>query len=71
MCVARAFDMAGMGSASLRRVACDDAGRMQLADLAQRLAADRAAGMTPFVMLLQLMRHLDPLETMACDCRMT
>jgi hypothetical protein len=23
------------------------------------------------VMLLQLMRHLDPLETMACDCRMT
>jgi glutamate/tyrosine decarboxylase-like PLP-dependent enzyme len=51
MCVARALDMAGLGSASLRLIACDDAGRIKLADLAGRLAADRAAGMNPFLVV--------------------
>ena len=51
MCVARALDMAGLGSASLRLIACDDAGRIKLADLAGRLAADRAAGMRPFLVV--------------------
>ena len=51
MCVARALDMAGLGSGSLRLRACDDAGRMRIPDLAERLEADRAAGMTPFMVV--------------------
>ena len=51
MCVARALDMAGLGSGSLRLIACDDAGRMRIPDLAERLEADRAAGMTPFMVV--------------------
>ncbi|PPQ34176.1 pyridoxal phosphate-dependent decarboxylase family protein [Rhodopila globiformis] len=51
MCVARALDMAGLGSRSLRLIACDDAGRMRIPDLAERLEADRAAGMTPFMVV--------------------
>ena len=51
MCVARALDMAGLGSGSLRLISCDDAGRMRIPDLAGRLEADRAAGMTPFMVV--------------------
>jgi aromatic-L-amino-acid/L-tryptophan decarboxylase len=51
MCVARALDMAGLGSASLRLIACDDAGGIKVPDLAGRLATDRAAGMKPFLVV--------------------
>ena len=51
MCVARALDMAGLGSGSLRLIACNDAGRMRIPDLAEQLEADRAAGMTPFMVV--------------------
>ena len=51
LCVARALDMAGLGSASLRLVSSDGAGRMLIPPLAVRLAADRAAGMTPFLVV--------------------
>jgi glutamate/tyrosine decarboxylase-like PLP-dependent enzyme len=51
MCVAQALDMAGVGSASLRPIAADGAGRIQPANLAERLAADRAAGLSPFLVV--------------------
>jgi len=50
-CVPRAMDMAGLGSASLRRVRTDEHHRMDLAILRQAIAADRAAGLTPFMIV--------------------
>ena len=51
MCVARALDMAGLGSDALRRVRCDEAGRMDVMELRDRLEADRAAGAVPFMVV--------------------
>ncbi len=51
MCVARALDMAGLGAGALRRLPCDAAGRMEVAALPARIAADRAAGLTPFLVI--------------------
>jgi glutamate/tyrosine decarboxylase-like PLP-dependent enzyme len=50
-CVAQAMDMAGLGMDALRKIACDDAGRMDLAALKAQVAADRAAGATPFLIV--------------------
>lgn len=47
--IARALDMAGIGSATLRRIPLDAARRMDSAALAQAVAADRAAGLRPFL----------------------
>jgi glutamate/tyrosine decarboxylase-like PLP-dependent enzyme len=51
MCIARAMDMAGLGSAALRLIPCDDEGRMRVQDLAAAISSDRAAGMTPFLVV--------------------
>ena len=50
-CVARAFDMAGMGTQALRRVPVDADYRMDLSALRAMLAADRAQGLKPFVVV--------------------
>jgi glutamate/tyrosine decarboxylase-like PLP-dependent enzyme len=50
-CVAQAMDMAGLGTDALRRVACDAHGRMDVAALKARVAADRAAGDKPFLLV--------------------
>jgi len=50
-CVARAFDMLGLGSEALRLVAADDAYEMDLDALQAAVAADRAAGLRPFVVV--------------------
>ena len=50
-CVPRAFDMAGLGRGALRRVACDMSDRISLASLAASVAADRAAGRHPFIVV--------------------
>jgi len=50
-CVPRAMDMAGLGSAQLRRVPTDHDHRMDLTVLRQAIAADRAAGLTPFMIV--------------------
>jgi glutamate/tyrosine decarboxylase-like PLP-dependent enzyme len=50
-CVAKALDMAGLGSGALRLIAVDAAGRMDVAALAQAIAADRAAGLKPFLIV--------------------
>jgi glutamate/tyrosine decarboxylase-like PLP-dependent enzyme len=51
LCVARALDMAGLGSDALRLVPCDRDGRMVLAALDAFVAADRQAGLSPFLVV--------------------
>jgi glutamate/tyrosine decarboxylase-like PLP-dependent enzyme len=48
-CIARAMDMSGLGTAALRRIAVDDSHRIDLAALGRAIAADRAAGLRPFL----------------------
>jgi aromatic-L-amino-acid decarboxylase len=50
-CVARAMDMAGLGTEALRLIAPDAAGRMQASALGEAIAADRAAGLRPFLVV--------------------
>jgi len=50
-CIPRALDMAGLGSAALRPIATDAAFRIQPAALEAALAADRAAGRRPFLIV--------------------
>jgi len=50
-CVTRAMEMAGLGSAALRILPLDAMGRMDLAALAPAIAADRAAGFRPFLVV--------------------
>jgi aromatic-L-amino-acid decarboxylase len=50
-CIAKAMDMAGFGTDALRRVAVDAAGRLDLNDLRAQVAADRAAGLRPFLVV--------------------
>jgi glutamate/tyrosine decarboxylase-like PLP-dependent enzyme len=48
-CIPRALDMAGLGSDALRLVPADADHRMDAAALRQAIAADRAAGLVPFL----------------------
>jgi glutamate/tyrosine decarboxylase-like PLP-dependent enzyme len=48
-CVPRALDIAGLGSDALRVVPTDAAQRLDLGALAAQVAADRAAGLVPFM----------------------
>ncbi|MGC9269993.1 pyridoxal phosphate-dependent decarboxylase family protein [Acidiphilium sp.] len=50
-CVPGAFDMAGLGRDALRLVAIDAAGRIDVAALEAMIAADRAAGLAPFMLI--------------------
>ena len=50
-CVPRALDMAGLGRAALHLVPVDDLGRMDLKALEAALAADRTAGLRPFLVV--------------------
>ena len=50
-CVARAFDMAGLGSDALRLIETDDEHRIDCAALADAIARDRRAGLTPFMVV--------------------
>ena len=50
-CVPRAFDMAGLGSEALRQVECDAGYRIDLPALRRAVAADRAAGLRPFLVV--------------------
>jgi aromatic-L-amino-acid decarboxylase len=50
-CVARALDMAGVGSAQLRLIPVDANHRMRLDELQRAIDADRAAGFKPFVVI--------------------
>jgi aromatic-L-amino-acid decarboxylase len=50
-CVARALDIAGIGSDALRRIAVDGRYRMDLTALRAAIDADRRAGFTPFLVV--------------------
>lgn len=50
-CIARALDFAGLGSDSMRLIPVDDRQRMDLDALAKKIAADREAGFTPFLVI--------------------
>lgn len=50
-CVARAMDMAGFGSASLRLIPCDADGRIRLDALTDAIAHDRRDGAMPFIVI--------------------
>ncbi|MEP3295387.1 MAG: pyridoxal-dependent decarboxylase, partial [Pseudoruegeria sp.] len=47
-CVARAFDLLGLGSDRLRQIPCNDAFQMDLGALEAAMTKDRAAGLRPF-----------------------
>jgi aromatic-L-amino-acid decarboxylase len=68
-CIAKAMDMAGFGSDALRQVAADAQGRMDIADLRARIAADRRAGLQPFLLVATAgtvnTGAIDPLEALA------
>ena len=51
LCVARGFDMAGIGAAALRLIPVDSQGRMRLDVLQTTLAEDRAQGLQPFLLV--------------------
>ncbi len=50
-CIPRAFDMAGLGTDALRLIPVDAAHRIDLAALATAIAADRARGLAPFMLV--------------------
>lgn len=50
-CVARALDLAGLGSDALRFISVDSRYRIDLEALARAVASDRAAGLTPFLVV--------------------
>ncbi|MEJ6478338.1 MAG: pyridoxal-dependent decarboxylase [Octadecabacter sp.] len=50
-CVARAFDMLGLGSDALRRIPVNDAFEMDMDTLRAAIGADRAAGLHPFAVV--------------------
>src|SRR5271166_3581015 len=51
LCVGRALDMAGLGSDALRLIRCDESHRMDVVMLRARIAADRATGLQPFMVI--------------------
>lgn len=50
-CLPRAMEIAGLGREALRLIPCDERGRMRLDKLAARVAADRAVGLRPFLVV--------------------
>ncbi len=50
-CIVRAMDMTGLGTERLRLVETDAEGRISLAALEAAIAADRAAGLKPFMVV--------------------
>jgi len=68
-CIARAFDILGLGSDALRAVPVDANYRMDLAALGAMISADKAAGFTPFFLAGTAgtvnTGAIDPLEPLA------
>lgn len=50
-CIAQAMEMAGIGSANLRRIATDASGAMDVAALERQIGTDRDAGLQPFLLV--------------------
>jgi glutamate/tyrosine decarboxylase-like PLP-dependent enzyme len=71
-CVDKAVDLLGLGTRQLRKIAVDDAFRMRTGLLREAIAADRAAGLTPAIVVGTAgtvnTGAIDPLEEMADLC---
>ncbi len=50
-CVRQAMELAGLGARHLRLIAPDERRRMRIEDLSHAIAADRAAGLQPFLIV--------------------
>ena len=71
-CVARAMDLAGLGSDALRKIPTDSLSRMDTAALRAAIAQDRAAGLEPFLVIGTAgtvdVGAIDDLQTIASIC---
>jgi glutamate/tyrosine decarboxylase-like PLP-dependent enzyme len=67
--VAQALDMAGIGTHALRKIRLNARFQMDVADLERRIAEDKAAGMTPFMIAATAgtvdVGAIDPLQAIA------
>jgi aromatic-L-amino-acid/L-tryptophan decarboxylase len=73
-CIAKAMDMAGFGTDALRCVEVDRFHRIDVATLRVRIAADRNAGLKPFLVIgsagtvdIGAIDDLDGLSALACE----
>jgi glutamate/tyrosine decarboxylase-like PLP-dependent enzyme len=68
-CVAQSMDMAGLGAGAMRNIPCDALGRIDMEELRRSVAADRAAGAKPFLIVASAgtvnFGAIDPLEALA------
>lgn len=68
-CVARAFDMVGLGTDALRRIPANDRFEIDMDALRASILKDRAAGLTPFVVIGTAgtvnVGAIDPLDELA------
>ena len=72
-CVDKAADLLGIGTSRLRRIPTDDRFRILTGDLIRAVAADRAAGFTPAIVVGNAgtvnTGAIDPLDELADFCR--
>jgi aromatic-L-amino-acid decarboxylase len=72
-CITKAMDIAGFGSDALRCVATDDSHRIAIVALREQIARDRAAGLTPFLVVGSAgtvdIGAIDDLDSVAALCR--
>ncbi len=71
--IQKAADLSGLGTAAVRWIAVDRDRRMDMAALARQIAADRAAGQTPFLVVGTAgsvsTGAIDPLRAIAALCK--
>jgi len=71
-CIAKAMDMAGLGSVALRKISVDKNQRMDVDALARAIQADRLAGHSPFLVVATAgtvdVGAIDDLESIADLC---
>jgi len=72
-CIAKAMDIAGLGSEALRCVAVDSSHRVDVAALRDRICGDRKAGLKPFLVVASAgtvdIGAIDDLAAVAALCR--
>jgi aromatic-L-amino-acid/L-tryptophan decarboxylase len=72
-CLARCMEVCGLGSDALRAIDADSDGRINMAALSREVAADRGAGLSPFLVIATAgtvdVGAIDPLDVVASFCR--
>jgi aromatic-L-amino-acid decarboxylase len=72
-CIAKAMDIAGLGSEALRCIAVDSSHRVDIAALRDHILADRAVGLKPFLVVASAgtvdIGAIDDLAAVAALCR--